>query len=106
MLVNTSSQEYLTAANLRDSIAAMHLAEAGIQRALYELNYNGANSVVLESISLGRGAYSVRLMSEEGKPMLIANGFVPSKKWRIKRTIQAELNGTADGYVVSKIRCY
>jgi type II secretory pathway component PulK len=106
MLLDSSSQEYLNAANLRDAIAARNFAEAGIQRALYELNFGAEQSVNLENIALGKGAYSVRLSTVEGKPMLISTGSVPAEKPRIKKTVRAELRKLPGGYSIAQVEYF
>jgi Tfp pilus assembly protein PilX len=104
MLVQSSSHAYLATANLRDSLAALNLAEAGIQRALYELNYAAAETVSLDRVSLGNGAYRVRLSTAEGKIFLTSTGFVPAERSRMEKTLRAELLHSAGGYSIAQLQ--
>ncbi len=66
---------------------ALQLAEAGINRALYELNQNAAWSGVGETF-LGEGSYEVTISNQGNSRLVESTGYIPSKtSARISRTI-------------------
>ncbi len=81
-----------------DSTQAFWLAEAGINRALYELRINGYNIPSAENKwtgNLDSGEYSVDLgdLDTDGSRKITAHGFVPSaaSAVKIKRVIEATI---------------
>jgi len=98
-LLSTTMNEFQGSAMLRDTLAATNIAEAGLARALYELNYGEGEFKRMDEVSLGQGAYSVQKLSVNGRTLLRATGAVPASKPRVVRTITAELKETTHGYV-------
>lgn len=67
---------------------ALHLAEAGINRAIYELrtDYNWTG---ISSVNLGGGQYSVSITSEGDRRKIISWGFIPQVSgYRTKKTVE------------------
>lgn len=98
-LLSATLSEYQGSALFRDRLAATNLAEAGLARALYELNYGEREFVGTDNVPLGQGAYSVHTLSANGRTLLRATGAVPAINARAVCTITAELQKTARGYV-------
>ena len=98
-LLSTTMNEYQGSAMLRDTLAATNLAEAGLARALYELNYGEREFISMDNVPLGQGAYSVQKLTVNGRTVLRATGAVPASEPRVVRTVTAELRKTAHGYV-------
>lgn len=98
-LLSTTLNEYQGSALLRDTLAATNLAEAGLARALHELNYGNGEFTSMENVPLGDGAYSVQKITVNGRTLLRATGAIPVDGSRVVRTITAELRKTARGYI-------
>jgi len=98
-LLSTTMNEYQGSAMLRDTLAATNLAEAGLARALYELNYGEREFVSIDNVPLGQGAYSVQKLTVNGRTLLRATGAVPASEPRVVRTVTAEVRKTAHGYI-------
>jgi hypothetical protein len=98
-LLSTTLNEYQGSALLRDTLAAINLADAGIARALYEFNYGQQEVVSIDNVALGDGIYSVHTLTVNGRKLLRATGAVPAEEPRAVRTVTAELVSTAHGYV-------
>jgi Tfp pilus assembly protein PilX len=98
-LLSTTLNEYQGSALLRDRLAATNLAEAGLARALHELNYGNGEFTSVENVPLGDGAYSVQKITVNGQTLLRATGAIPADGSRVVRTITAELKKTAHGYI-------
>jgi len=98
-LLSTTMNEYQGSAMLRDTLAATNIAEAGLARALYELNYGEGEFKGMDEVPLGQGAYSVQKLTVNGRTLLRATGAVPASKPRVVRTVTAELKKTTHGYV-------
>lgn len=68
---------------------ALQLAEAGVNRALFELNHNAAWAGVPETI-LGGGSYEVTVTGFGNSRLIESTGFVPAKaNARFSRTVRA-----------------
>ncbi len=98
-LLSATLSEYQGSAMLRDTLSATNLAEAGLARALYELNYGDQEFIGMDNVSLGEGTYSVQMLSVNGQILLRATGAVPADRSRVVRTVTAELKETTHGYV-------
>lgn len=84
-----TNNEVRTAQQQVDVLKAFFLAEAGIEKALYELSKDATYTG--ETASLGEGVYSVSLIPLNGQVQIDSKGFIPNevtpRVWRQVRVI-------------------
>jgi hypothetical protein len=83
MLISTVSTEYLNCKQMEEKLAAFNLAEAGIEKAIWNikkgnLNYKGEDS------NLGKGRFSVKLKEKGNKIFITSTGYINNQKEEIK----------------------
>jgi hypothetical protein len=82
--LSISSTETLIAINERNRVQAFHLAEAGLERAIAELNANGAYGGTTGPQSLGFGTYETTVTNSGPVPgvvdpkQIVSMGYVPN----------------------------
>lgn len=69
---------YRDASRLRLTSASLHLAEAGVEKALWELSRNPGYQGE-EDTSLDIGTFSVEVRPESGGVAVVATGFIPNR---------------------------
>ena len=83
---------------LERNIQALHLAEAGLETALYRLNHENKNLTSIPQQRLGSGSFEVIIQHNSNNNItVISKGGVPAERPWITRTVTAELvesNGT------------
>lgn len=95
---------YVSTVRLERNIQALNLAEAGLEYALYRLNFENAEiSPIPVEQKLGSGKFEFTLKrSSDGKIVVTSVGSVPADKPWLTRTVRAELAEINGKLVVSK----
>ena len=103
LFTNTLST-YVSTARLARNIQALNLAEAGLEYALYRLNFENAKiSTVPVRQKLGPGRFELTLKrSANGKIVVTSIGSVPADRPWLSRTVQAELSEINGKFVMSR----
>jgi hypothetical protein len=88
-----SISERSVAGKYFDSTQAFWLAEAGLNKAIFQLRSNYDNLSAIPATSLGLGQYSATITLDGNDRVITASGFVPSASSavKIKRVIEATI---------------
>ena len=76
----------------RGSQSAFNLAEAGMEKALWELYQPGSSYRGESGTQFGEGAFTVKVLDEDegaGRRIVVSEGCVPAVSPRVKKTIRA-----------------
>ncbi|MFB3896214.1 MAG: hypothetical protein ACE14V_07925 [bacterium] len=78
---------------------ALNLAEAGVEKAIYELNHTGGSYTGEKNTSLGAGKFTVTVKSGQGGYKIMAIGETRSaKKYTGKKIITAQIQRSSNGH--------
>ncbi|KKQ66425.1 MAG: hypothetical protein US86_C0005G0036 [Candidatus Daviesbacteria bacterium GW2011_GWA2_38_24] len=88
-----------------ETVQALNLAEAGVDKAVATLNKTGGNYAGEDETSLGIGSYSVKITSiDSGTKYVEATGYIPNKQTsKAKKTVRVKVSkgtGTAFSYAL------
>ena len=88
-----SVSERSVASKYFDSTQAFWLAEAGLNKAIFQLRNNYDNLSAIPAASLGPGEYSATITSNGNNRIVSASGFIPSaaSAVRVERVIEATM---------------
>ncbi len=105
VLLSKGSLNFFTSTHYTiQSQQALHLAEAGIDKAIASLNRTAGSYTGEDDVQLGDGSYSVVVTTQGNNKLISATGYIPNKaSAQAKKTVQLTVskgNGVAFNYGV------
>lgn len=87
-----------SATRLRLASTALHLAEGGLTKAVWEIGRGNAAYAGETETPLGAGTFTVEVRREDGRAVVVSTAYIPNKaRPRETRTIRAVVGKTRAG---------